>query len=89
VWPSKGLNHTGPNPELTWKMFEESFSYTYTIKVIDNNNEVVDYYSRIPRETLSLKVKKILLPGVYNWTVTVVDEFGNQSESGSGSFIVE
>ncbi len=84
-----GWERVGQSPELFWESFGESFHFSYAVNVRDVNFEIVYPKSNIDSDSLSIKVMNKLAPGEYSWTVSVVDEFENQSESRSATFVVE
>lgn len=76
-------------PMLTWDPFPAGFSFTYRIDIYraEVNRDVQVLQSEpIARGVTSLQLTTPLDTGPYFWTVTVVDDFGNQSRSKEAAF---
>jgi hypothetical protein len=78
-------------PLLRWERLSMPFAFTYRIDVVRREADV-----DIPIVTLdnlsarrdSVRIPQPLAPGVYYWTVSVVDAFGNRSRSKEAGFQV-
>ena len=76
-------------PLLTWDPFPPQFPFTYRIDIFRDESNViipVDQFPGIAMDVISQQVRIPLPTGSYLWTVTVVDEFGNESRSKEGGF---
>ena len=82
-----------PNPPtLEWGLDRLPFAFTYRVDValVDGAGTEVVVYSRdgLPPTATTHAVQAALAPGIYTWTVRVVDEAGNQSRSKPAGFRV-
>ena len=78
-------------PTLTWEPFPPLFDFTYRIDVfrIETNPPVlVRQINDIPMDQTALRLGSTLPTGSYFWTVTVIDDFGNQSRSKQAGFLI-
>ena len=76
-------------PLFRWDPFPPRFPFTYRIDIFRdeaNRAVLVRQISTIAMEETSLQSRTPLPAGPYFWTVTVVDEFGNQSRSKEAAF---
>ncbi|RPI05762.1 MAG: hypothetical protein EHM64_05355 [Ignavibacteriae bacterium] len=88
---------TGPTPQLRWSPPDVTFPYTYSLTISETisgvHNDVWSYshlgsiYNEFqyPGDNSG----RVLAPGEYVWTITVVDDFGNYSRSKEASFVVK
>ncbi len=77
-------------PTLIWEPFPPRFDFTYRIDVFldeDNFDPLVRQVTNIPMDVTTLQLES-LPTGKYFWTVTVVDEFGNQTRSKQAGFLI-
>ncbi len=88
----KGLE-TAPNPPvLHWIHSRGQYTYSYTAEIYRDDGGVVTRVWRqegIPAATDSARVQQPLSTGIYFWTVSVVDRFGNTGRSKEAAFRIE
>ena len=78
-------------PTFTWEPFPPLFDFTYRIDVFrfeTNPPVLVRQINNIPMDQTSLRLGSTLPTGPYFWTVTVIDDFGNQSRSKQAGFLI-
>jgi len=81
-----------PHIVLEWKPYDEMFAFTFAVEIIHWSQASVPTKvyedSLIAADSTIYTVKTELTPepGVFLWTVTVVDEFGNRARSREASF---
>jgi len=78
-----------PNPVLNWTGSDLPFEFTYRVEVVRTDLGVetsIWTRSNLTQQTTSVRVDLALAPGIYLWTVAVVDVFDNWSESVQASF---
>jgi len=76
-------------PTLTWRAVELPFSFRYRVEVLSVDFGVVTpvwSLTGIDSSQTSITVAEPLVPGDYNWAVSIVDDFGNWSRSQEASF---
>jgi len=88
---------TGSTPLFQWLPPDVTFNYTYTLtlsSVVSGIQNVV--WTSAPLQSSSLNFQFItdnngdtLSAGEYEWTISVVDEFGNYSRSKEAPFVVQ
>ncbi len=88
-----GFSETTNNyPLMRWERITPPFASTLTLRLVyepDLNTQIVKLVKEnIPAGTTTFAVTQSLEPGTYVWTVTVVDEFGNESRSTEARFRV-
>jgi len=91
VSPRERMLLSTSRPTLTWDPFPPRFSFTYQIDIFrDEVNRAVRVFqiSGIAMDVTSRQLPIPLPTGAYFWTVTVVDEFGNQSRSKEAGFLI-
>ncbi len=79
------------NPVLTWRAMDLPFISTFTVDVVRFEFGLEDpvwSQSQIEGSATSIQVVPTLIPAVYKWTLSVVDEFGNFSKSTQPAFRV-
>ncbi len=87
--PNQGENLTDATPLLEWRSADLLFDFNYRVEV-----ERVDFGLNTPiwsqpdidKTSTSIAVPDSLVSGVYFWTVSIVDEFGNWSRSKEAPF---
>ena len=78
-------------PQLTWRAASVPFNFSYAIELFRNDAGITSAaWSRgsIAASDTSVAVATTLTSGIYFWTVSVVDEFGNSSRSKEAAFQV-
>jgi hypothetical protein len=88
VYPSSQDTLTGA-PEFRWTPPSVAFTYTYTVTVVRTDagvQTVVATQKQIDPYQYSWQATQTFAPGTYFWTLAVVDEFGNVSQSKPSSF---
>ncbi|RMF67855.1 MAG: carboxypeptidase regulatory-like domain-containing protein [Calditrichaeota bacterium] len=81
-----------PTPQLVWAPITLNFDYTFKLDVFRVDfglNTLVWSRSGISADSTSFTVSDSLSSGIYFWTVSVVDDFGNWSSSKQASFQVQ
>ena len=81
----------GATPEFQWSPPSVAFTYTYTVTVVRTDADVptvVATQKSIDPHQYSWQSTQTLSKGTYFWTLGVVDEFGNFSQSKQSSFVV-
>ncbi|MFQ5568667.1 MAG: carboxypeptidase-like regulatory domain-containing protein [Rhodothermales bacterium] len=76
-------------PTLTWEPFPPAFAFTYRIDVFRdevNRTVLVETVEEISSDVTSMRLESSLASGAYFWTLSVIDEFGNQSRSKEAGF---
>ncbi|MFQ6113787.1 MAG: carboxypeptidase regulatory-like domain-containing protein [bacterium] len=79
-------------PLLKWIPIRLSFNFTYKVEVFRVNegfSSIVESITNIDPSVSSITVSEALPSGVYFWTVSVIDEFGNWSRSKEASFVIK
>ncbi|MCF7809440.1 hypothetical protein K9N50_00480 [bacterium] len=83
-------------PELIWEPYDADFSFTYSVNILhiaEGSTEGIPVYSydEIPMDSTSHKVENNLTSAPYFlvWTVTVIDEFGNEARSLTANFRID
>ena len=82
---------TNSYPQLEWEPAELNFPFTYTLKVMKNEAGISQLFwsaEGINYTVTSLQVDTPLQDGAHLWTVSVVDDFNNQSTSNEAAFYV-
>jgi len=82
---------TDSYPLLEWELAELNFPFTYTLKVMKNEAGISQLFwsvEGIIDTAASYQVDTPLQDGAHLWTVTVVDDYNNQSTSNEAAFIV-
>jgi len=88
----KGLQTAPPRPTLRWIRSKGQYTFTYTADIYRDDGGVVTQVWRlagIPATDDSVQVSQALPTGVYFWTVSVVDRFGNVGRSKEAAFRIE
>ena len=88
----QSLEIVNSTPILYWLKSVLIFSFTYKIELFRVDNGIVSKVwekLNISATNKQLQTTEALSDGTYYWTLSVVDEFGNQSRSKEASFIVE
>ena len=78
-------------PEFRWSPPAVAFTYTYTVTVVRTDagvQTIVATQKLIDPHQYAWQCIQILEQGTYFWTLAVVDEFGNISQSKQSSFVV-
>lgn len=78
-------------PVLRWEPIALPFAFTYRIDLVRREADLdipVLTLTGLPASRDSIRVPQPLAPGVYYWTVSVVDTFGNRSRSKEAGFQV-
>ncbi|MFQ5865372.1 MAG: carboxypeptidase-like regulatory domain-containing protein [bacterium] len=81
-----------PRPLLIWRLITLPFNFSYSVEVVrvdQGINNVVWTLSDIDNTMNSVTVADSLVTGIYFWTISVVDEFGNLSRSKEAGFRIE
>jgi hypothetical protein len=93
LFPDNDTLLTTNQPELIWEPYDADFSFTYSVNILhiaEGSTEGILVYSfdEIPMDSTSHKVQNVLTdaPSFLVWTVTVVDEFGNEARSLTANF---
>jgi hypothetical protein len=79
------------SPELTWTPPASQYPFTYTLTVVrlDAGSQTVIWTrSGVGSYLRAFQYPAVLQPGLYFWTISIVDEFGNMAQSKESSFIV-
>lgn len=82
---------TAASPEFTWTPPASEFPFTYTITVVrvDAGTQTVIWTKAgLGSYLRSYQYPNLLQQGLYFWTISVVDEFGDAAQSKESSFIV-
>ena len=87
-----GLNEAESNPPaFFWSDVRVNYPFTYQIDVARVDENIPTPVQTIPgisSDSLSVQATVSLPAGQYIWTVSIVDEFGNQSRSREAGFII-
>jgi hypothetical protein len=78
-------------PEFRWSPPSVAFTYTYTVTVVRTDagvQTIVATQKLIDSHQYAWQCTQTLEQGTYFWTLAVVDEFGNISQSKQSSFVV-
>lgn len=90
--PQAGISITDPQPTLTWQQVRlpHTFSYRVAVARVDLGAETrVWALDGIDANATNVRVGVPLAPGAtYNWTIDIVDGFGNWTRSRPVGFIV-
>ena len=87
----KFLDTTSGSPVFRWTSPDVRFFYSYTLNVVrvDAGTQVQIWkQDNIENYLLSYPYPSMLEKGNYSWTIAVVDEYGNFSQSKESSFVV-
>ncbi len=89
----QGLAQVSARPDLNWQPLQLMFPFSWQIDVTWYDQEtrlknIVWTKNKIHADSTHVRVSRSLDPGIYYWTVSIVDEFGNWSRSREGSFEV-
>jgi len=87
----KGLQTAGPRPVLRWIPATAGYPFLYRVDVYRDDSGVVTHVWQkdgVPSSVDSVTVETDLTTGLYFWTVSVVDEFGNEGRSREAAFRV-
>jgi len=85
------LDTAAASPQLLWAQLSLQFPYSYKIELFRLDQGVPSLLwsvSNISSSLSSFQYPDQLSTGLFFWTISVVDEFGNLSRSKEGSFIV-
>lgn len=77
------------SPEFRWSPPSVAFTYAYTVTVVRTDagvQTIVATQKQIDSHQYSWQLPQTLPAGTYFWTLAVVDEFGNVSQSKQSSF---
>ncbi len=91
------MDTTGSTPLFQWLPPDVTFNYTYTLtlsSVVSGIQNVVWTYTKLLSSSLQLQFPadnsgSTLSAGEYEWTISVVDDFGNYSRSKAAPFMVQ
>lgn len=87
-----GLTEAATNPPVfTWQDEQVNYPFTFQVniaRVDDSIPTLVQTITEIPSDSLSVRASSPLATGQYSWTVSIVDEFGNQSRSREAGFFI-
>ena len=87
-----GLSTVSANPPVfSWTVEGISYPFNYQIDISlvnENIPTLVQTIPNIPSDSLSITGPASLPTGQYFWTISIIDEFGNQSRSKEAGFIV-
>ncbi|MEM9666709.1 MAG: carboxypeptidase regulatory-like domain-containing protein, partial [Bacteroidota bacterium] len=90
--PQGGETLATAQPQLTWAPVRLPYAFTYRLAVtrLDSGIETTVWTAQeVPSTETSIQVSVPLTSGVtYNWTLSVVDAFGNESRSKPAGFIL-
>ena len=82
----------GPNPTFVWRIIELPYSFSHRVDIsfipVPGQEIPLLRYSEITPMDTTLAIPDALQEGVYGWTVSAVDAFGNLSRSRPRSFTV-
>ena len=87
--PNQGETLNDATPLLEWLSTDLLFDFKYRVEVVRVDfglNTPVWSQPDIDKTNTSIAVSDSLVPGVYFWTVSVVDRFGNWSRSKEAPF---
>ena len=91
VAPRQGVLLDNGLPLLTWDPFPPQFLFTYRIDIFRDEAGVAVRVFQISDIAMDVTSRQLPIPlptGAYFWTVTVIDEFGNQSRSKEAGFLI-
>lgn len=82
----------GPQPTLVWRMFDLPYSFTNRVDISfvpvpGQDIPLLSYTGIAPTDT-TFTLPDVLQAGMYSWTVSAVDGFGNTSRSKIQGFAV-
>lgn len=80
-----------PRPVLTWEPEDLPYPFTFRVDIIlaeTNVQPIVQTVAGIASTDTTVRLPEALPPGNYQWTISVVDAFGNRSRSKEAGFEV-
>ncbi|NQU06179.1 MAG: hypothetical protein HQ568_08815 [Calditrichaeota bacterium] len=96
IFPDNDTLLTTKQPQLEWISYDADFSFTYSVKIlhiVEGSTEgiLVYSYEEIHSDSTTHTVGDSLTnaPDFMVWTVTVVDEFGNEARSLTANFRID
>ena len=78
-----------PTPTFTWEAITLSFPFTFRLDIVRVDDNVENTVQSIENLSSSLTSTDAMAPlptGRYFWTISIVDEFGNRSQSREAGF---
>ncbi len=84
----------GPLPELTWRVYSADFPFIYILRIVHVNQVYVptavltDTIDDVYAETYAVRDPLTFDPQYFLWTLSVVDEFGDEARSSEAIFRV-
>jgi hypothetical protein len=85
------LDTASASPLLLWMQPTLQFPFSYKLELFRLDQGLPSLLwsvSNVSASLSSFQYPNSLLPGLYFWTISVVDEYGNLSRSKEGSFLV-
>lgn len=77
-------------PTLVWTRFLPGFSFKYRVEIWTDETPAELYWSRdnVSESEIQITPEVTLPAGEYFWVIWCIDEYGNQTRSKEGSFVV-